>query len=159
MKCKKYVFAVCMLFLFIITTACTSKTEKEPQKNQQKEPPKAMVMINGETFKTTRGSYHWEIKHGSTVEAIIADAASPNQIAENMKAIMAESNTEAGITFGDGSIPQLHAYVWNEKGRKNALQVKKMNVTLPGKKGKHTIEIAAKWNNGNSSNTFVVEVK
>jgi hypothetical protein len=149
-KNKKYVFAIFMLIL-LLAAGCSNETKKEP--------PEAIVKINGESINAAKGTYQWEIKGVFSREAVIADAAAPFQIAKDMKVTIVEQSSEAVIEFRDGSNPQLHAYLWEGEERGGALPLKQHYVTLPAKKGKYVVEINAKWSNGDSSYTFVVEVK
>ncbi|WP_028391979.1 hypothetical protein [Bacillus cihuensis] len=153
MKNKKYVFAIIMLFIFNVV-GCSSKSAEEPPEI----PPDAIVKINGEKIETARGTYKWESKGLFSNKTVIADAASPLQIAENMKAEIIDQSSLANIEFNDGSLPQLQAYIWEEENRGEALLVNQHQITLPSKKGKYVIEIYAEWTNGDSSYTFVVDV-
>lgn len=150
MKNKKYLFAIILLFL-IIVVGCSSETTEEP--------PEAILKINDENIETVKGTYQWKSKGLFSNKTIIADAASPFQIAENMKAEIIQQSSLANIEFNDGSQPQLHAYMWEEENRGEALLVNQRQITLPSEKGKYIIEIHAEWTNGDSSYTFVVEVQ
>ncbi len=149
-KNKKYVFAIFMLFL-LIATGCSIETKKEP--------PEAMVKINGESINAAKGTYQWETKGVFSKEAVIADAAAPFQIAKDLKATVVEQSSEAVIEFSDGSEPQLHAYLWEGEERGEVLPLKQHHLTLPAEQGEYVVEINAEWSNGDSSYTFVVEVK
>lgn len=150
MRNKKYLFAIVMLFLFIVV-GCSSKIKEEP--------PEAIVKINNETIEIVKGTYQWETKGLFSNNSVIADAAAPFQIAEDMKAKIVEQSSVANIEFNDGSQPQLRAYLWEEEKRGAELPLNQHQIILPSEKGKYVIEINAEWSNGDSSYTFVVEVQ
>ncbi|MFJ8244771.1 hypothetical protein [Peribacillus asahii] len=150
MRNKKYLFAIAMLFL-VIVVGCSSKIKEEP--------PEAIVKINNETIETVKGTYQWETKGLFSNNSVIADAAAPFQIAEDMKAQIVEQSSVANIEFTDESQPQLYAYLWEEEKRGAELPLNQHQIILPSEKGKYVIEINAEWSNGDSSYTFVVEVQ
>lgn len=150
MKNKKYFFTILMLFLLIVV-GCSNETKEEP--------PEAIVKINDENIETARGTYQWEKKRLLSNTTVIADAAAPFQIAEDMKAKIVEQSSVANVEFNDGSQPQLQAYLWEGEKRGEELPLNQHYITLPSEKGKYVIEINAKWSNGDSSYTFVVEVQ
>ncbi|WP_141992578.1 hypothetical protein [Bacillus sp. B4EP4a] len=150
MKNKKYFFAILMLFLLIVV-GCSNETKEEP--------PEAIVKINDENIETARGTYQWEKKRLLSNTTVIADAAAPIQIAEDMKAKIVEQSSVANVEFNDGSQPQLQAYLWEGEKRGEELPLNQHHITLPSEKGKYVIEINAKWSNGDSSYTFVIEVQ
>jgi uncharacterized protein YfaS (alpha-2-macroglobulin family) len=149
-KNKKYFFAILMLFLLIVV-GCSNETKEEP--------PEAIVKINDENIETARGTYQWEKKRLLSNTTVIADAAAPIQIAEDMKAKIVEQSSVANVEFNDGSQPQLQAYLWEGEKRGEGLPLNQHHITLPSEKGKYVIEINAKWSNGDSSYTFVIEVR
>ncbi|MGX2960646.1 hypothetical protein JNUCC23_15430 [Peribacillus sp. JNUCC 23] len=154
MRNKQYLFALLIVFI-IIVGGCSSKTAEEPPEM----PPDVIVKINGENIEIARGTYQWETKGLFSNQTVIADAAAPFQIAENMKAKIVEQSSVADIEFNNGSQPQLHAYLWEEEKRGEELPLNQHKITLPLEKGKYVIEIHAEWTNGDSSYTFVVEVQ
>ena len=125
----------------------------------QGEPPEGMISINGEEKKLAKGSYQWTTRYMLSSQTVGTDAASPNQMAEYIKAIQIEKQTIAAVVFKDGSKPVLHAYIWKQNERSAELATKDNQLVLPTEKGKHVIEITAKWPKGNASYTFVAEVK
>lgn len=149
MKVKK-LYAILMLLLLIVG-GCSNETKEEP--------PEAKVKINDVNIETARGTYQWKKKSFLSNTTVIADAAAPFQIAEDMKAEIVEQSSVANVEFNDGSQPQLQAYLWEEEKRGEELPLNQHNITLPSEKGKYVIEMNAKWSNGDSSYTFVVEVR
>ncbi|WP_099157133.1 hypothetical protein [Virgibacillus ndiopensis] len=150
----------CIMFffmlLFCITAGCSNVTKEVPTKE---EPPEAKVQINDKNIQTTKGSYSWETKGLLSNSSVIADAAAPYQLAEDMAAKLVEKGSIANVKFTDGSKPQLEAYIWEEEVRGKRLSLNESKLTLPSQSGKHVIEIFANWPNGDASYTFVAEVQ
>ncbi|WP_445487692.1 hypothetical protein [Niallia sp. 03133] len=150
MNHKRYLIGIYMFFLLIVT-GCTVQSSDEP--------PAAIVKIKDEKMATTKGGYSWEKKGLFSNHAVIADAAAPLQIAEDLNVNLVKPNSAADVVFSDGSHPQLHAYLWEGEQRGKELAVKKQQLSLPSEEGKYVIELFAEWPNGDSSYTFVVEIK
>lgn len=145
---KKLLVILISMSLFIIS-GCSSLSE----------PPNAFVTINDKKIELSKGGYHWEKKGIFSTTAIIADAASPYQIAKELEVIPIDQASVADVRFSDHLPPTLSAYLWEEKGREKELPVNGTQITLPTKTGKYVIEVWAEWSKGNASYTFVVEVK
>ena len=109
------------------------------------------VKINETRYKMTKGNFKWE-KGNETVQT---DAASPSQIAENFKPIIAEPNSKATIEIEQN--PNLSIYLWDSEEVK--LASKGNQFFVPSIKGQYIYEVVAKWSNGEVSYTFVVETK
>ncbi|WP_188455367.1 hypothetical protein [Virgibacillus oceani] len=151
MKMKKLLGIV--LLLLFASVGCSNVTKEDPVKE---EPPEAVVMIHDEKIQTTKGTYSWETKGLFSNNAVIADAAAPYQIAEEMESKLVEADSIANVDFSDGSKPQLEAYLWEDEGRGKQLSLNKSRLSLPSQSGNHVIEIFAIWSNGEASYTFVV---
>lgn len=62
-------------------------------------------------------------------------AAAPNQIAENVKAIIIEESSSIHIDM-EGN-PEISAYLWNENGREKEVKVDKNELSVPTSKGQY----------------------
>jgi hypothetical protein len=151
---KKALFIILAAALFIISGCSNSRVPLGAA-----EPPNATGAIDGREIKLSRGSYRWEHKGLFSTTATIADAASPFQIAEELKPISVIQGAPAEIQFSDKSEPQLTAYLWKEDARRKELAIDEKQLMLPSEAGEYVIEIWAEWPNGNASYTFVVEVE
>ncbi|PKG23134.1 hypothetical protein [Niallia nealsonii] len=127
--------------------------------SSQGEPPEAFIKINGKDITMKRGSYQWTSRYLLSYSTEIADAASPNQIAENMEAVGIKQKSVGDIAFHDDSNPKIHAYIWSGTERSKELTIKNNKLTLPAELGKHVIEVETKWKKGNASYTFVVDIQ
>lgn len=125
----------------------------------QGEPPEAFIKINGKDIALERGSYQWTSRYMLSYSTEIADAASPNQMAEHMEAVGIKQKSVGEITFSDDSNPKIHAYIWSSSERSKALTMKNNKLILPTEPGKHVIEVESIWKKGNASYVFVVETQ
>ena len=151
---KKALFIILAAALFIISGCSGAGVPLGST-----EPPNATGSIDGQKIKLSRGSYHWEHKGLFSTTATVADAASPFQIAEELKPISVIQGAPAEIQFSDKSEPQLTAYLWKEDARGKELAIDEKQLTLPSEAGEYVVEVWAEWPNGNASYTFVVEVQ
>lgn len=109
------------------------------------------VKINETRYKMTKGNFEW--KKGN--ETVQTDALSPSQIAENFKPIIAEPNSKATIEIEQNA--NLSVYLWDSEEVK--LAFKGNQISVPSIKGRYIYEVVAKWSNGETSFTFVVDIK
>ncbi|MGG0658591.1 hypothetical protein [Rummeliibacillus pycnus] len=149
----RYFFVVFLIVLLGIA-GCSNVPNEPPN-----EPPNISVKIKNQTIEVSKGGYRWETKGLFSNSSVIADTASPMQIAESLIAQPVEKNSIAICKFSDSSKPTISANLWEEENQTKTLQVKDSKITLPSEKGRHIIEIYAEWKNGNASYTFVVDVK
>jgi hypothetical protein len=68
-----------------------------------------VVVVDGNEYKMIRGGYRWEWKEGFVNRVRLTDAASPNQIAKDLKAITLEANQKINIEIEEN--PQLSVYL------------------------------------------------
>jgi hypothetical protein len=148
MRIKKSLFILLSTILFIIS-GCSSLNE----------PPDAIATVNDKDIEISKGSYHWEEKGIFSNKAVVADAAAPHQIAEQLETKIVDQGSVVNIKFSDNSKPQLNAYLWGSEKRGKELSLKENHLTLPSEAGTYAIEVMAKWSNGDASYTFVVETQ
>lgn len=178
MKLNKSPFLVGMLTLLFIA-GCGDTQNKpsnedypentnNPQTKDINNGPQmiALVQIDGEEYKSKRGSYKWEKSQGEENKTIIADALSPLEIAETFNAI--STTAEANIAIEIKRDPEISVLLWEEKFDSKAIPLKNNQFTAPKKPGKYVYEIVSIWSNpddladggnGRVSYTFVIEVK
>ncbi|MGG0485249.1 hypothetical protein ABEY65_17780 [Priestia aryabhattai] len=149
MRDKKYLLLILLVFLLFLNGCST---------NIRKEPPQLIATVNKERIEATRGTYQWETKNFLSNTTTVADAASPFQIAQNIKPQTVKVNSTVNVEFNDQSQPKVHAYLWDKEERTKELSLDQNQVILPSKRGKYVIEISSKWTNGDASYTLVVNV-
>lgn len=114
--------------------------------------PKGMIIVTGNDYEMASGGFSWV--NGD--QAIETDALAPTQIAEDLDAIEAKSNSIIRIEIEQN--PQLTVYLW-EEDQTTPIQLNGTEMTLPDNKGRYIYEARAVWENGKVSYTFVVEVQ
>jgi hypothetical protein len=118
------------------------------------------IQANEMKFEMVQGGFKWETKH----QAVMTDAASPNQIAEKFEAVAIAPKTRITILL-EGQ-PDLQVFLWEGDQRSAEISLSKDQFTLPEMNGRYVYEVVAKWSNwgndnarGEVSYTFVVEIK
>ncbi|WP_164669807.1 hypothetical protein [Virgibacillus doumboii] len=144
----------CMLvILFLVVVGCSQQTPQNIPAN----PPSMFAIIDGEEYLMEAGGYQWKVKQGGTTRVTNADAASPNQIAEDFAPIALEKNSK--VEFAAGNNPDLTAYLWNNTGRVKEIPLQNNQIQVPDKNGRYIYELRGNWPNGEASYTIVVKVE
>jgi hypothetical protein len=158
MKFNHLTIAILVYFVLLLS-ACSNNSTIQAEKNEREFPPDltGVVEVNNREYKMERGGYIWERKQGLNTEVVQTDAASPYQIAENYEAIAVKPNEKIHIAVEEN--PHLTAYLWNENGPEDEMELDENQLTVSIDKGKYIYEIIATWPNGEYSYTFVVEVQ
>lgn len=158
MKIKRLFIAVMVFSLFLITS-CSTEVDKNGVGNENEEFPPSMtgnILVNGKEYHMEEGGYQWERKQGTGTQVVMTDHASPNQMAETIKAISLIPNEKIKIKIEDD--PEITVYLWNESGREKEVNIDDNQITVHSDKGKYIYEVEAKWKNGTVSYTFVIEI-
>ncbi|WP_342598203.1 hypothetical protein MHB48_11395 [Psychrobacillus sp. FSL H8-0483] len=158
MKLKHLILSI-IVFSSLWITSCSNETNKEGEGNENEFPPSmtGLIYINETEYEMIVGNYKWERKQGLETQVVQTDAASPNQIAENVKAVIIEESPNIKIEI-EGN-PEISVYIWNENGREKEVKVDKNQLSVPTSKGQYIYEVLAKWSNGEVSYTFVIEIR
>ncbi|QOY37859.1 hypothetical protein AWH56_009990 [Anaerobacillus isosaccharinicus] len=155
--------AILSSFLFIVGCSQTQvdnidlKTERSMNEDF---PPRitGYVEANGVQFEMEQGGFNWKTKD----QAVITDAASPNQIAERFDALAPK--TELSIQL-EGQ-PYILVYLWEEEHRGKEVLLNNNRFSVPEIQGRYIYEVVANWSSYGSDNargevsyTFVIEVE
>lgn len=116
-----------------------------------------LIIMNGNEYPMEKGGYRWERRKGLETEVVTTDHASPYQMAERIEPILVKPKQEVEIKIEDN--PDIHVYLWNEKGRTEEIELHVNGLILSSNKGNHIYEAVAEWKNGTISYTFVVDVQ
>lgn len=148
---------VALIISLLVLTGCTLNTLGE-DKQLDEFPPSmtGFVHVKEKKYEMQAGNYRWERKKGFDTDVVTTDAASPNQIGENFKAIELQPNANMKMEIEES--PKISVYQWDESGRDKEVNVKNNQLSAPLSKGRYIYEVLAKWPNGEVSYTFVVEV-
>lgn len=157
MKFKIFLF-LSILSSSLALTACSSGSDKD-----EEFPPTmtGVVLINNQEYDMKPGGYRWTKESGFGTQYITTDAASPNQIAEELSAIPMKAGEKIILEVEDN--PELSVYLWNESERLNKVPLTDNEFSSPSSEGQYIYEVLAEWSSrdlsGEVSFTFVVEVK
>ncbi|WP_026477660.1 hypothetical protein [Alkaliphilus transvaalensis] len=172
MKCPWIIFIIIVLLLLFLVGCTNSKIEggdinieKFPLEIlglSEDFPPQIVgfIQTNDALMKMEPGGFKWE-KNG---KIIIADAASPNQIAESFEAMTLPPETKVTIQLEDQ--PDLTLYLWKDDIRAKVIPLSNNQFKIPVDQGDYVYEVIAQWSNFKNSNiagsvsyTFVVGVE
>lgn len=155
-----YIFLTVVFILFLLT-GCTSGAAGGPngaEKLSEEFPPKmsGAVIVEAKTYGISEGNTKWERKQGLETEVAMTDAASPLQLAETADAIKAEPNSPIQLEIEQD--PDLSVYLWGKTNRLEEIELTDNQFAAPSSRGRYVYEVFAKWQNGEVSYTFVLEV-
>lgn len=166
MKVSKFLMAL-IIGLVLFSVGCSKDEESKGEVNKTASDlpeftfekgvfppsPKGIVKVNGNEYDMMAGGFEWSKgnKHIQT------DAMSPSQIAEIMDAIELESGSEVRIEIEQN--PKLHLFLWEGEENAKSVQLNENQLTFSESEGRYIYEVRAKWENGEVSYTFVVDVK
>ncbi|WP_417898173.1 hypothetical protein ABN702_18225 [Bacillus haimaensis] len=155
---SRFILPAFFLLLLLALAGCGKTGETDAAGNKIYPPDEqGYVVIDGEEKKLEKGNYSWEVKKGLTTEVTQTDAASPNQIAENVEAITAPPDTEMSFKLvGD---PTFKVYLWNKQDREKEIELQEGKFRTPTEKGRYIYEVLAEWENGEISYTYVIELE
>ena len=155
----KHLILLIIVFSSLWITGCSNETNKVGEGKENEFPPSmtGLIQINETEYEMIVGNYKWVRKQGLETQVVQTDAASPYQIAQNVKAIILEVSSNIKIDI-EGN-PEISVYLWNENGREKEVKVDKNQLSVPTSKGQYIYEVLAKWSNGEVSYTFVIEIR
>jgi hypothetical protein len=148
---KKLHFIYLFLIIFLLVGCSQEKAQ------QMTEPPAMFLKANDEEYLMVQGGFTWTVKKRFETNVITTDAASPNQIANNLNPIIVDKGSELEfITAGD---PTISVYLWNSEEIVEEVPYQDNHFFAPGEEGIYTYEARGVWENGDSSYTIVIEVE
>lgn len=174
MKSSKYLLVFIGLFLLFIVGCSDATNNQTPENvNNNKSSQVAAPLLSGnlvienEAYEMAAGGYSFEMELSKTeAKSVTTDAASPNQIAEEIDAISIAPDTVINVKIDQN--PEVTLYQWEGSERGNAMDISENMFHSPTEPGKYVYEAFAEWDNlnnthgwtsGEMSYTFVIEVK
>lgn len=158
MKLKQLLFFIMTSLSVFIIVGCSGGIDQVSGKEDADFPPSmiGLIQVDEAEYEMKAGGYRWERKTGSGMEVVRTDAAAPNQIAEEIEAILIEPNSTITIEIDDS--PEINVYLWNANGKEKAVPVHNNGISAPNHVGTYIYEVVATWSTGEISYTFVVDV-
>lgn len=120
-------------------------------------PPTPKVQADRQTIKVTRGTYCWEGRLKTTCE----DTALPPDIvkSQQMQPKRVAPNADIGIKFSrKPNADTLGVNIWSGEQAEN-VPLTNNHFRAPRRPGVYVYNIFARWDEGDASYTFTIEVK
>lgn len=112
--------------------------------------PTLKVAFDTKDILVEKGGYNWD----TGKESIIADSASPNQIADKMEGT--EVKPESGLMLDFSEKPNKVSVIDWSKVKNNSYTFDNDKIVVPKEEGTYTYEIVAEWEQGQVS--FAIKV-
>ncbi|OIK14116.1 hypothetical protein [Bacillus sp. MUM 13] len=121
-------------------------------------PPSPTITVKDKKVEAIQGSYCWR----GLLNSICADTSSPPEIIKNqdIKPIVVSPQSKLKIEFKNK--PQedtLNVTQWRTNEKTENVSINDNAILLPKEKGIYVYDVYARWEKGNSSYAFVIEVK
>ncbi|WP_426351186.1 hypothetical protein ACPWSR_08150 [Alloiococcus sp. CFN-8] len=150
---RKVIIILLALFSFILTGCSNTAEESSEEINI----PTLKVTYNEENISVEKGGYQWTVKLGPFIlKQVIADSASPDQIAEKMKGNEVPSHGELKLSFSRK--PNKVTVVDWSTVKDNSYTFDDNTIIVPKEKGTYIYEIIGYWDEGQVSYTIKVIV-
>ena len=146
---RKLLFMLISLILFIFT-ACNSEVSEDNI-------PSLKVTFENEDILVEKGGYKWTKRIGLvTNQSVIADAASPKEIADNMEGNEVTPKSELILDFSEK--PNDVTIVEWENSNNSSYKLGDNKIIVPDEEGVYIYEIIGEWNQGQVSYTIKIIV-
>ena len=158
MNVKRILFFIMTILSVFLIVGCSGGINQVSGKEDIDFPPSmtGLIQVNEAEYEMKAGGYRWERKTASGMEVVRTDAATPNQIGEEIEAIRIEPNSTITIEIDEN--PEIDVYLWNANGKEKAVPVHNKEISAPNHVGTYIYEVVATWSTGEVSYTFVVDV-
>lgn len=121
-------------------------------------PPTPIVTIDNKVVSTAQASYCWN----GFLKSECVDTISPPEIIKHhsLKAIVVSAEAKVKVEFKNEPLEDtLTASIWNQDQQLESAVIHNHLLTAPKEKGVYVYDIFARWEKGDSSNVFVLEVE
>ncbi|MCM3390642.1 hypothetical protein LG296_20140 (plasmid) [Ureibacillus chungkukjangi] len=122
-------------------------------------PPSPMITVEGKKIEVAQGSYCWD---GLFNYSICADSISPPMLIEHqeIKPVIVSPESELKIEFKkEPNENTLGANIWPNDNEVKNVSLRNNVLVAPKEKGVYVYDVYARWEEGDSSYTFVIEVR
>ncbi|SDN22480.1 hypothetical protein [Bacillus sp. OK048] len=120
-------------------------------------PPSTTITVGDKKVSVAQGSYCWR----GFLNAKCVDMISPPEIIKHqgIKPTIVSPEAELKIDFKNKPNRTIEANIWINNGETEAVPLNDNILIAPKDKGVYVYDIFAKWEKGDSSYVFVIEVK
>jgi hypothetical protein len=121
-------------------------------------PPSPSITVEDKKVEVAQGSHCWD----GLINAGCVDMTSPPELIKfhELKPVVVSPESELKIEFKN--TPQentLNVNQWLTNEKTENVQVKDNRIVLPKEKGVYAYDVSARWEKGDSSYAFVVEIR
>lgn len=141
---------ICIILLIITSAGCS--LQEKP--NEKQVPVVGEIIINEKRYEMMVGKYRW---NGDETKIRKVDAASPVEIAKEFDNIKLEKSKKIDITIPN--TPDITVYQWSQEGDITEIPITKNQITVPSINGHYIYEVVGKWDDGEASYIFDIDVK
>lgn len=120
-------------------------------------PPLPFITVDGKKITVMQGSYCWR----SFFQGECADMISPPEIIDRQGVNPVRVSPESRLKISFKKMPlknTLTANIWRNRNTESIL-LKNNSLTIPKEKGVYIYDLSARWEKGDSSYVFAIEVK
>lgn len=121
-------------------------------------PPSPTITVEDKNVEVAQGSYCWN----GLINAGCVDMTSPPEIIKDheFKPVVASPESELNIEFKN--TPQentLNVNQWLTNEKTANVHIRDNKIVLPKEKGVYGYDVSARWEKGDSSYAFVIEIR
>lgn len=141
-----------LIFLLIFTFSGCSNNDKE---NIGANTPSLNIVCDNQSISVEKGGFKWTTKEWLfNKKSVVADSASPEQIAANMDGNTVLPQAELKLEFSKKP-NEVTVIDWS-KSKDNAYTLKDNSIIAPKESGIYIYEIIGKWDEGQVSYTIKI---
>ncbi|MEF2292364.1 MULTISPECIES: hypothetical protein [Virgibacillus] len=145
---KKYANLILILISFMLFGCNTSNSEEAEQV-----PTSGEIIVHSNKYEMIPGNY---VSKGEP-EIHSVDTPSVLELSKEFETLTVNNNSSIEIIIKEN--PSLTVFEWNEDEQTKEVAFKDNKINVPEKEGVYIYEVKAKWENGEASFIFDVEVK
>jgi hypothetical protein len=121
-------------------------------------PPLPIITVGEKKVEVAQGSYCWN----GLLNSVCADTSSPPELIKNqeLKPVVVPPDSQLKIEFKDE--PKENTLVvnrWLTNEKTENVPINDNVILLPKEKGVYVYDVSARWEKGDSSYVFVIEVR
>jgi hypothetical protein len=121
-------------------------------------PPSPIITVGEKKVEVVQGSYCWE----GLINSVCADTVSPPELIKHQGLTPLVISPESKIKIEFKTEPNknsMGANQWLQNGETENVPLNDNIITTPNKEGVYVYDVFARWDKGDSSYAFVIEVR
>ena len=121
-------------------------------------PPSPIITIGEKRIELAQGSYCWD----GLINAVCADTSLPPEVIKHreLKPMVVSSESKIKIEFNiEPNKDSIGVHQWLNDERTKSVPLNENILTAPKEEGIYVYDVFARWERGDSSYAFVIEVR